>query len=65
MPSMFSEAQLVLNVSLQVVNVTQPAVSIIGANVLQFVPETEKVGPAGVDVPGEVALQGLQFGLQC
>lgn len=61
---LFEGAQLVLDEALKVVNVTQPDVSLLGADVLQVGLQTEQFGSAGVQIPGEVALQGLQFGLQ-
>lgn len=59
-----AEAHLVVDIALQVVTVTQPAVSLFCTDVLQLVLETVKCSLAGVQIPGEVALQGLQLGLQ-
>ena len=53
-----------VDVGLQVVDVSQPEVAVLGADILQFVPEKEKVVSVAVQVPREVALEGLQSGPQ-
>jgi hypothetical protein len=53
-----------VDVGLQVVDVSQPEVAVLGADILQYVPEKEKVVSLAVQVPREVALEGLQSGPQ-